>query len=138
VKEIDLALLTKFKDTLQRRKKTKRNVINSLHAFFSWMKSRGTIDNVPQFPIIKGRDAQRRVALRPTHQQEALEKLPEEHRDIIQFMMKTGLRHGEVVAVLVSSVDLSARAVWIEQRRSGCKERPGTKTRTCYLFPSMM
>lgn len=69
VKEIDLALLTKFKDTLQGRKKTKRNALNSLHAFFSWMKGRGMIDNAPQFPIIKGNDAQRRMVLRPGEQQ---------------------------------------------------------------------
>jgi len=135
VKEIGLALLTKFKDTLQGRKKTKRNVLNNLHAFFTWMKSRGVIDSVPQFPIIKGNDAQRRMALRPGEQQGALEKLPEEHRDIIQFMMKTGLRHGEVVAVLVSSVDLDHRAVWVERRRSGAKERPGSKNEDVLPVP---
>lgn len=50
-------------------------------------------------------------------------------------MMKTGLRHGEAVAVLVSSVDLDHRAVWAERRRSGAKERPGRENEDVLPVP---
>lgn len=135
VKQIDLETLTKFKDGLIGKKKTIRNVLNALHAFFNWLYGRGTIARVPPFPSVKGNDAHRRQALRSSEQEKALANLPEEHRDIFQFMMMTGLRHGEVVAILVESVNIDRRYVWVERRRSGSKERPGSKNNEVMPVP---
>ncbi|MHB8109579.1 MAG: tyrosine-type recombinase/integrase [Syntrophorhabdaceae bacterium] len=136
VKEIDLALITRFKDTIDRKSKTTKHILFNLRTFMAWLHSRGTIDVLPAFPKMKmPNDARRTYALSLDQQKEALEKIPAEHRDIYTFMMKTGLRHGEVVAVLVESVDVQNRAVWVERRRSGAKYREGTKNESVLPIP---
>jgi len=124
VKEINLGAITASKDTVARKSKTARHILFNLRAFMAWLHSRGTIEVLPAFPKMKKTNDSRR-----TH------ALPPEHRDIYKFMMRTGLRHGEIVAVLVESVDLKNRAVWVERRRSGAKYREGTKNETILPIP---
>jgi integrase len=136
VKAINLESITAFKDTIHRKSKTVRHILFNLHAFMMWLHSRGTIEVLPAFPKMKKtNDSRRTYALRPEEQKKALENIPPEHRDVYTFMMKTGLRHGEVVAVLVESIDITNRAVWVERRRSGAKYREGTKNETVLPIP---
>lgn len=136
VKEINLQAVTAFKDTIDRKSKTIRHILFTLRTFLAWLHSRGTIETIPAFPKMKKtNDARRTYALTLDQQKEALEKIPAEHRDILTFMMKTGLRHGEVVAVLVKAVDIENRVVWVERRRSGSKERDGSKNETILPIP---
>lgn len=137
VKAIDLELLTAFKDTITERKsKTMKHILFTLRTFMAWLVSRGTIETVPAFPRMKKtNDARRTQALTKDQQDGALKNIPAEHKDILTFMMKTGLRHGEVVAVLVKAIDVDNRLVWVERRRSGVKERSGSKNETVLPVP---
>lgn len=144
VKEIDLEILSQFKlKELKFRKgtevplkpKTKMNILNCLHAFMTWLKRHGIIKVMPEFPEIRSRERTRRKALRKETQRDGLNNLPAEHRDPILFMMNTGLRPGELVAILVESADVKNRVLWVERRRSGSKYREGTKNETILPVP---
>jgi integrase len=129
VKQIGLGTLDDFLETIKAKSKTQRNVLNALHAFFVWMKRHGKIDAMPDFPIIEGGDETRRKALRRDEQNAALSSIPEDHRPVIEFMMHTGLRHSEVVAMQVRSVDVQNRLVWIERVRDGTRYLPRVKNK---------
>ncbi len=97
VREIDRELLSIFKRKCLgelSKIKSRRNVLNALHAFFSWLLGCGHILQMPVFPEIKGNDATPRRAMRREEQEMALKNIPGQHRDPIEFMMKTGLRPG--------------------------------------------
>jgi hypothetical protein len=115
VSEINLQVLKQFKITLTGKSKTKKNILTMLHAFFSWLFDRGIIPGIPAFPEVKGGDETTRKALRRSQQLEALSNIPEAHRDIITFMMMTGCRPSEAVAILIKSVDIDNRLIWIER-----------------------
>lgn len=115
--------------------KTRKNVLNSLHAFFSWMFDNGRIDRIPPFPLIKGDNAAPRRAIRPETQREGLENIPTRHRDPIEFMMKTGLRPGECIAILVKSVKVEQRVVWVERALSGSTYVETTKNKSKLPIP---
>lgn len=132
VRQIDREALGEFKrKRLNGLKiKSRRNILNALHAFFHWLYDNGHILLMPSFPEVKGDDATRREVLRPEDFEVALQKLPREHRDPIEFMRKTGLRPGELCAVLVRSVDIVQRHVWVERTLSGSTYRETTKNKS--------
>jgi integrase len=99
------------------------------------MYDNGHILHMPSFPEIKGDDSTPRRAIRREAQEAALKNLPEQFRDPIEFMMKTGLRPGELCAVLVKSVDLANRVVWVERSLSGSTYRETTKNRSKLPIP---
>lgn len=119
VQEIDLQILKQFLATLHGKSKTKRNILGMLHRFFGWLFDRGIISATPAFPEVRGGDEARRRALRSSEQLTALENIPAEHRDPIEFMMMTGCRPSETIAILVQSVELENRLIWIERVRDG-------------------
>ncbi|MBF0515859.1 MAG: hypothetical protein HQK97_01905 [Nitrospirae bacterium] len=48
-----------FKDKLAKKKlkiTTRRNILDGLHSDFVWLKSKGIIKEIPNFPQIKGGD----------------------------------------------------------------------------------
>jgi integrase len=144
VREIDLEKLSEFKRNCIKYKKgtkillkskTQKNILNSLHAFFTWLKKQGMIKEIPSFPEIKRYDKTRRVALTRDAQGQGLLNIPEAHRDPFVFMMNTGVRPGELIAILRKSVDIDNRAVWIERRRSGSQYREGTKNNEVLPVP---
>jgi integrase len=144
VREIDLEILSQFKlNELKYRKgmttllksKTRKNIMNTLHAFFSWMRKHGLIKEMPIFPEIVDTNKTRRKALTRDAQEYGLEKIPQQHVDPIRFMMKTGLRPGELVAILVKSVDIERRVVWVERARSGSKYVERTKNKEVLPVP---
>jgi integrase len=78
----------------------------SLHSFFTWLFKKG-IRDIPPFPVVEGEDdAKERVALDYTDQVSYLRKIPEQHRDVLEFGMETGIRPGELVALKVKDIDL--------------------------------
>lgn len=116
VREIELEHLTNFKDTLDKVSiKTRKNIMNALRNFFFWMKERGVIKEMPIFPKIKGDDSKTRQAIDVDLQEEALLKIPEQHRDIIEFLMETGLRPGEACALLVEHINTRHNIARIER-----------------------
>ncbi len=116
VRDIDLEILTNFKDTLKGVKiKTRKNIMNALKNFFNWLKERGVIRESPVFPKITGDDSRKTKAIDWETQDEVLLRIPEKHRDIIEFMYETGLRTAEVCAVLCEDVDLKKKEAKIER-----------------------
>jgi integrase len=144
VREIDLEMLSKFKlKELKFRKeteiplkpKTRKNILNTLHAFFGWLYKHGIIKAIPGFPEIKNPEKARRRALTVEAQEEGINNLPQAHRDPIRFMMNTGLRPGELVATLIRSVDIEQRVVWVERARSGSTYLERTKNKEVLPVP---
>lgn len=107
VRDIKFEQLEAFKDGLPPtiKKKTKRNIIMSLHSFFTWLFRKG-IRDIPPFPTVEGDDAKARVALDYEEQTQALQAIPERYRDPISFGIETGLRPGEICALKVKDIDL--------------------------------
>jgi len=136
VREIVLEQLTNFKDTLDCVNiKTRKNIIIALHNFFYWLRERGIIKDIPLFPKIKGDDSKSRKAIDIDLQGEALERISVYHRDIIEFLMETGLRPGEGCALLVEHVDAKHRIASIEGTFSGTKLRQTTKQKRKRVIP---
>ncbi len=144
VREINLEILSQFKLNILKYKKgttallkskSRKNIMNILHAFFTWMRKHGVIKEMPIFPEIVDANKTRRKALTKEAQEYGLENIPREHGDPIRFMMKTGLRPGELVAILVKSIDIERRVVWVERARSGSKYVERTKNKEVLPVP---
>ena len=122
ISEITTELLSAFKTSLIKKgikTKTQKNILNILHNFFVWLKRRGVIKDIPAFPEIRNTDKTRKSALTRDEQLNAISNIPESYRDPILFAMNTGIRPGELVAILIKSVDIKRRFVWIERAKSG-------------------
>jgi len=117
VREIRFNDLEEFKDKLPKtlKLKTKRNILNALHAAMRWMWQKGFINEMPPFPVIKGNDATPRIALEIENQYEALNKIPPMHRDLYEFEFETGLRPGETCALKIKDIDLDAMTVRVQR-----------------------
>lgn len=136
VREITLEHLEKFKDSLDNVSiKTRKNILNALRSFFFWLKRRETIKALPNFPEVKGDDSHARQAIDVELQEDILIKIPEAHRDIIEFLMETGLRPGEACALLVEHINLNAGTARIERTFSGNKLRETTKQKKKRTIP---
>jgi integrase/recombinase XerD len=129
VREIGTEQIEDFKDKLPEslKIKTRRNILNALHAFFNWLYRRGTISKVPVFPHIEGDDAEVRTALDYDSQIAGLQKIPHEHKDVIEFAFETGKRSGEICALKVKDLDVKAGTIWIRRTWSGKHLRETTK-----------
>jgi integrase/recombinase XerD len=115
--------------------KTRRNILNALHAFFTWLFQKGIISAIPAFPTIKGDDASVRISLEYGDQQTFLDKIPLTHRDVIEFGFETGLRPGELCALKICDMDLRAGKALI-QRTLSCNEiRETTKAKNKRPIP---
>ena len=136
VREIGLEQLSDFKDTLEGVSiKTRKNIMNALRNFFNYLKKRGIVNAVPMFPDIKGDDAKMRIAIDVDLQEEVLKRLPDIHRGVFEFLMETGLRPGEVCALLVEHIDLRTRSARIERTFSGNQIRETTKQKRKRIIP---
>lgn len=136
VKEITLEHLTNFKDTLHVIKiKTRKNIMIALHNFFCWLKERGVIKELPVFPKIKGDISNNRTSIDIDTQEEILQRIPGRHRDIIEFLMETGLRPNEVCALIVNDFDLKNRIARIEKGFVGNKLRNTNKEKRKRIIP---
>jgi len=136
VRDIRLHELTAFKDTLTSVSiKTRKNIINALRNFFNWLYERGTIEKIPSFPKVKGNDSHERKAIDVETQDIALKNIPEIHRDIIEFLMETGLRPGEACALLAGHIDIRHGTARIERTFSGNILRQTTKQHRTRTIP---
>lgn len=136
VREIGREQLAEFKDSLFNVSiKTRRNIIAALKNFFFWLLERGTIETMPPFPQIKGDDAKMRIAIDQTAQDEALKRIPEDQRDIFEFLMETGLRPSEACALLCDHIDLEAGTARIERTFTGNRLKETTKQKRKKVIP---
>ncbi len=107
--------------------KTRKNIMNGLRTFFGWLHINNIINSIPAFPIISVNDAEERVALEYEEQQAGLEKIPLEHRDIIEVDFESGLRSGEMCVIKVKDVDIHNQRAKIRRTRSGAEIVERTK-----------
>lgn len=114
MEDVQPSTIARFKNSLNHLKiKTRKNIISALHVFFEWFADRNDemqwIEGyeIPKFPKIKGSDSRPTKAIDTEDQQKYLRKIPEKHRDIIEFAMETGCRRGELCAYKVIDVDLT-------------------------------
>ena len=137
ITEINLKKIADFKRSLDvlPKIKSRKNVLHSLRAFFNWLYQNGRVPVVPPFPIIKGDNSDKRRALRREAQAGELDKVPVEDRDVFSFMMETGVRPGEVCAILIESCHPEERAVLIGRTLSGSTYRETTKENTKLAVP---
>ena len=137
VREIDFELLENFKDHLPNALslKMKRNILSALHVFFVWLRRKGTIKAFPVWPEIRGNNSKPMVALDLEDQMEALNRIPEEHRDIYSFLMETGLRQGEACALKVKDIDMKNGNALIGRTWSGSKLVETTKGKNKRWIP---
>jgi integrase len=106
----------------------KRRLMECLHSFFGWLVRWGTLKEWPVFPPkLKGDDAKVQRAITYEQQIEAIDRMPEEHRDIFLFMRETGVRISEACAVQVRDLDLNMGKVLIQRTWSGSKLIETTK-----------
>ncbi|OPX99573.1 MAG: site-specific tyrosine recombinase XerC [Syntrophorhabdus sp. PtaB.Bin047] len=135
VADLDTGIIDDFIMQLPLKSKTQRNIVGTLHRFLEWLVERGKLATMPAFPSIEGGDETLRKALRKQEQLNAIEALPSEHRDVIRFMMETGLRPSEAIAILIKSVDQINRCAWIERRKTGKDYENTTKNRQKLSIP---
>lgn len=136
IKELDFGKLNEFKDWLAAQGikiKTRRNVMNALHAFTRWAWQRGVIRAMPPFPEIQGDDSEVKIALVRDQQDAMLLNIPEDHRDIFEFGFETGLRPGELCVVKVS--DLVPDGIVIQRTLSCGTIRETTKAKNKRAIP---
>jgi integrase len=85
--------------------KYKNNIMSCLFAFFRWLLRWGDIKELPIFPALDPDNSAPREAPSWGEQQDALTRIPEQHRDVIEFLMETGLRQGEVCALKIKDIN---------------------------------
>jgi integrase len=68
-------------------------------------------------------------------QAEVLLRIPEEHRDIIEFMMETGLRPGEACALMAIDIDHLRKRALIRRTYSEARLRNKTKQKKEQWIP---
>ncbi len=132
LRDIKLKHLQTFCDRLPGSSKTKKNIMDLLHSFFRWAKRWGEIDEVPIWPEMEHVETRERFALTYQGQQEALKRIPAEHRGIIEFLMETGLRPGEGCALQIGDIDFKKGLALIRRTYSGvsCTRRQKAKKRS--------
>jgi len=137
VREIAYEYLEDFKDELPKHLslKMKRNIMNALHSFFTWLRKRKIVKDIPLFPEIKGDDAQVRVAIDRDEQERGLSNIPDEHRDIYLFLFETGVRIGEVCAFKIRDLDMRNSMILVQRTRSGNKIVETTKGKNKKWIP---
>jgi integrase len=131
VREIRLKHLQMFYDNLPGglSPKYRKNIMDALHSFMKWLTRWGEIKEVPTWPEIEDVITRQRFALTYDEQQEALSRIPIAHRDVIEFSMETGLRPGELCALMVIDIDMKRRRALIRRTYSDGELKPRTKQR---------
>lgn len=135
VRDIKKGTLKELADSITTKSKTRKNIMDGLRSFFNWLYEAEIIESVPLFPVIEVDDADIKYALDITSQYEQLQMIPEDHRDIFEFETETGLRPGEVCALMVKDILISQESALIGRTFSGTHLREKTKQKKKYLIP---
>ncbi len=107
--------------------KYRNNIMQSLFAFLRWLKRWGEIKELPTFPDLEKGDCTPRRAPDYEEQIEALHNIPADHQPIIEFLMETGMRPGEVCALKIGDIE-KGRAL-VQRTYSACVLRERTKSK---------
>lgn len=83
-----------------------RAILRRAHQVWEWT---GRCPKIVMYP-----EKRRRVRwLTPSQVRRLLERLPDHQRDVVLFALVTGLRHGNIVGLQWSQVDMRRRLAWI-------------------------
>lgn len=130
VRDIKLKHLDEFyKKHLPRRlsPKYRNNIMACMFAFLRWLKRWGDLKEVPTFPELQQDDCTPRDVPEYKEQQIALGNIPEVHRDIIEFLMETGIRPAEACALKIKDINFVQGKMLVCRTLSAGKERETTK-----------
>jgi integrase len=130
--ELTRSVVSNFLDSLPQtlKRKTRKNIYITLKSFIH------LCGYVMQLPTIdEDDDSDPRVALTLEEQQEALQRIPERYRDIIEFGMETGLRPGELVVLKSIDFDPLRGTLWVRRTLSGGQVIETTKGHTRTEIP---
>jgi integrase len=107
--------------------KYRKNVMDALYTFFRWLKRWGEIKELPTWPELETVVQHEPFTLVEDAQVNVLSRIPIEHRDIIQFLMETGMRPSEVCALMAKDIDPQLRKALIRRTYSEATLRERTK-----------
>lgn len=129
VRKIQYEDLKAFSDKLPAtlKSKTRRNIMNALRELYAWMHKRRVVTSIPSFPTIEQEDPDVRPTLTAEEQEAGIEKIPEQHRDVIIFSFEAGLRSGETCALKIKDINLKTEEAIIRRTWSGKRLREKTK-----------
>ncbi len=142
--EIRKPEIAKFKKELMKIKglklKTKKNILNGLHVFFTWLATEDpaevlTSKDIPDFPKIIGDDAEHQKAIDFDTQADGIKNIPQKHRDIIEFGCEEFLRPGETCALKIKDIDFEPHVVIVRRTWSGSILKENTKQKRWKIKP---
>lgn len=112
--------------------KTRKNVMDVFKAFLRYVRNDlEIIDTVPSFPVVEVPDTSFRW-VGQKDQASLFEKVPDQHKPIIAFLMLHGCRPGEGRALKCKNIDLEHESITIAATFSGgvyCERRKGRGAR---------
>lgn len=123
--------------SIQRKPKGKKNVMDALQQLMKDAKRSGYIDQVPEFPKLKGKNKVVHPPIRyisPADQMRIIEKIPQKHRPIFLFMMATGCRPAEARALRKSDIRGDGK-IWFEVAFGRREELKTVKQAKIEYFP---
>lgn len=107
--------------------KYKNNIMSCDFAFMRWLERWGEIKELPTFPELDPDDCIPREVPEYEEQQIALENIPDVHRDIIEFLMETGLRPAEACVLKIKDINFFQGKMLVCRTLSAGKLRETTK-----------
>lgn len=107
--------------------KYKKNLLTALQALFSWLVRWGEIEKMPIMPDIGPVDSKPGIAIQRMTQGEILGRIPQEHRDLIEFLFESGLRPSEAIALKITDYDRENKAILVRRTYSRATLRETTK-----------
>ena len=136
VTKIKAGDLQDFYDNLQGEPKQKKNIMDALRNSFRWMLDREEIKRIPKWPEMEPVIERECWTLTYEEQQGYLAKIAVEDRDIIEFLMESGLRPAEGCALMKVDIKMSERKGLIRHNYSEADltERPKQKKEYWIVF----
>ena len=114
---------------------TQNGYLSTLRSIFQTAKNRGDIKVIPDFPVIKSKEAQKKWMDLET-QEAILSHIHDRHKPIFMFMFRQGCRPGEARALQWEDVDMVNRSVFIGRTFSRNEYQADcTKTKNGRLIP---
>jgi integrase len=107
--------------------KYKNNIMACMFAFLRWLLRWGEIKELPTFPALDPDNSVPREAPTYEEQQLALPRIPKQHRDVIEFLMETGLRQGEACALKIKDINFMSGKMLVQRTLSAGQIRETTK-----------
>ena len=98
--------------------KYRKNMSDCLRVFLNWLVRWGEIKAVPVMPDIQTPDSAPRNFLDYDTQVEQLARIPEVHRDFIEFLMEAGLRPAEGCALQIGDFDRTMGRILVQRTYS--------------------